>query len=475
MILLPLILLALLAAVHVWGAAILGQHFSAPALLTIHHVLMVTTLIVATLLLDGFIRHFYWHRYWRRRRGRETPALIKDLLTVALVLLGASLGLWWQVGMSFTGLITASGATAIILGIALQTVIQDLFSGLSINLDGSYALGDWLTIYSDQLQEPVYGRVTAMTWRSTFLSLEDGRRLMVPNHLVTANPVLNHSRPREAKRYRVEIMADNRVPVARMMEMLLGEAMKTVREHGMAANPPPYVHVDRTAPDAIFYHVCFYAWPDILTPSHARSRMLIGQLRAIQHNTVPMPVTQIEMTAAPDISSKLDGEDVLRGLHHVDLFADTLDVEEMSALAAHCRVRDFPPGAGLMQQGDEASSMLILLAGAARVTVHGASGTEEEVAVLAGGDFVGEMSLLTGAPRSATVTALTALRALEVKKDDIAPLLQKNPGVLHKFSEALAVRQEGLAAAAKRTVPLSAGAAGLLARMRGFFLHPVRH
>jgi len=117
--------------------------------------------------------------------------LIQDILTIALMLLGLSVGLWWEEGFSFTGFITASGATAIILGIALQAVIQDLFSGLAINLDGSYALGDWLTIYSDQMDGPVYGRVTHMTWRSTFLTLDDGRRLMVPVEDIRIVPVNN--------------------------------------------------------------------------------------------------------------------------------------------------------------------------------------------------------------------------------------------------------------------------------------------
>ena len=52
----------------------------------------------AGFVVDGLIRYFYWHRYWRRRRNRETPALIRDILTVAIVLLGLSLGLWWQEG-----------------------------------------------------------------------------------------------------------------------------------------------------------------------------------------------------------------------------------------------------------------------------------------------------------------------------------------------------------------------------------------
>ena len=469
MIFLPLFLLGLLFAARFWGGGILAQHFSAPAILPINHGLMLAAAIVAACLVDGFVRVFYWHRYWRLSRGRETPALIKDLLTIALVLLGASLGLWWQEGISFTGLITASGATAIILGIALQTVIQDLFSGLSINLDGSYALGDWLTVYSEQLHEPAYGRVTAMTWRSTFLTLEDGRRMMVPNHLVTANPVLNHSRPREAKRHFVELSTDHRVPTDGTMAMMLGEAMKVVRQPGMAIVPPPFVQIERTSSDAVFYHVYFYAWPDALWPSEAHSRMFAAMLRVLQHNAVPMAVTQIEVAPTPDTSHLPDIESISRGLRHVQLFAESLDDEELATLAAQCAVTDFQAGAVLMRQGDAASSMFVLMVGGARVMVHAASGAEEEVAVLASGDFVGEMSLLTGTPRNASVTALTRLRALEVRNDAIALLLQKNPGLLQSFSRVLAERQEGLTAAASRVAPAVASAETLLARMRSFF------
>jgi CRP-like cAMP-binding protein len=297
---------------------------------------------------------------------------------------------------------------------------------------------------------------------------------MVPNHLATANPVLNHSRPHTAKRHHVEISTDNRVPAHRTMEMLLGEAMKVVREPGMASTPEPFVRIDRTSADAVFFRVCFYAWPDMLLPSQAHSRMLAALLRTLQHNTVPMPVTQIEVAPPPDLSSAV-GEDAIRaGMAHVQLFADTLSEEELSVLSKACGVTHFRHGAVLMEQGDQASSMFIILTGAACVRVHSSGGAQEEVAVLAGGDFVGEMSLLTGAQRSATVTALTALRTLEVKKHDIELLLEKNPGLLQSFSQILATRQAGLAAAANRPAPTSVNATNLLARMREFFQHTLR-
>jgi small-conductance mechanosensitive channel/CRP-like cAMP-binding protein len=469
MIFTPLLLLMVLVAARLWGGDLLAAHFSPAMIGSIHRALVIMAVVAAALFIDGLIRFFYWHRYWRRRRGRETPALIRDLLTVALLLLALSIGLWWQEGLSFTGLITASGATAVILGIALQTVIQDLFSGLSVNLEGSYALGDWLTVYADHLPEPAYGRVTGITWRSTFLTLVDGRRLMVPNHIATANPVLNHSRPREPKRHEIEVCVDIRVPCRRVTDMLLGEAMKTVRRPGFSRAPEPKIQIDRISGDAIFYHVHFYADPAQLTPNDARSVMYGAVLEVLQQNAVAMPVTQIEMAQPPDLSFVFGERETLEGLRHAELLAGSLNEEQMAFLVSRCRATVFAKDTILMQQGDAASSMFILLEGAARVTVQSGGGAAQEVAVLATGDIVGEMSLMTGAPRSATVAALTAMRALEVTKDAIAELVQQSPGLFQSFSRILARRQEELNAVANRTVESAPTANALLARMRAFF------
>ena len=388
--------------------------------------LVVAAVVAGTLLIDGLIRHFYWLRYLQRRLNRETPALIQDLLTIALVLFGLSIGLYWQEGFSFTGFFTASGALAIVLGIALQTVIQDLFSGLSINLDGSYSLGDWLTIYTDQMPEPVYGRVTHITWRSTFLALDDGRRLMVPNHIVTANPVMNHSRPADAKRLSVEVSVDSRMPADRVVDMLLGEAFKAARRPGLARTPEPSVIMTKlTAGRDVLRGALLLSFPDQIEPSVAKSIVLGALQDVIIQNRMPGPVTQIELTQPPDLELALGEAEIRGALHHASLFAHVLNEEQSRELAGLSRPVDFPRGANLMVQGETAASMFIILEGAARVSVLGQNNDPREVAVLATGDVVGEMSLMTGAPRNATVTALTRVRVLEITKDPIEALLQE--------------------------------------------------
>ncbi|MGE0667839.1 MAG: cyclic nucleotide-binding domain-containing protein [Sphingomonadales bacterium] len=460
--------IAVLLAVRLWGGEMLGEYFSPKTTRDILSGVTVALVVASTLFLDGLIRHFYWHRYWRRRRGRETPALIRDILTISLLLLGLSIGLWWQEGLSFTGLITASGATAVILGIALQTVIQDMFSGLSINMDGSYALGDWLTVFSEEMPEPVYGCVTGLTWRSTFLMLEDGRRLMVPNHMMTSNPVLNHSRPADAKRYQVEVCVDNRVACDRAADVLLGEAMKATRAAGLTSSPEPTVVIDRFDDDAIYFQVRFYAYPSRIAPTEARSIMYFAMINVLQRLEIPLPVEQVELSPVPELAYNMGPDSIPEGLRHASLFADVLDDEQILLLATRCAVSEFRKGAVLMEQGAAASSMFIILEGAARVTLALPGGVPQELAVLSGGDVVGEMSLMTGAPRSATVTAATRMRALEITKESIEELLQRSPELLQSFSELLARRQQEQTDLANRAV-FNSVQKDMMARMKAFF------
>ncbi|MEI9991925.1 MAG: mechanosensitive ion channel family protein [Rhizomicrobium sp.] len=461
--------LVVLLAARIWGPMALGGAVTAEVADEIARGLSVAIVVGATLLADALIRRFYWVRYLQRRLNRETPALIQDILTVALVLLGLSLGLWWEEGFSFTGFVTASGATAVVLGIALQTTIQDLFSGLAINLDGSYSLGDWLTIYSDQIPEPIYGRVTHMTWRSTFLALDDGRRVMVPNHIATNNAVMNHSRPADAKRLSVEVAIDNRMPSDRVIDMLLGEAFKAVRRPGLARTPEPSVILTKLTSDGLYYEVRFYFFPDQIEPGAAKSVVIAALQDVIIQNRMPQPVTQIELVKEPVIDLVLDQNEKRAALEHASLFSRVLDEEQSHELAHLSRPAEFARGANLMVQGDSASSMFIILEGAARVSVLGQNNDPREVAVLATGDVVGEMSLMTGAPRNATVTALTRLRALEITKDPIEALLRKSPNLLERFSHVLARREQERAAIAQKTIQVAAVERDLMARMKTFF------
>jgi len=405
------------------------------------HTLGVALVAAITLFIDRLIRHFYWDGYLRRKRNQETPALIEDIVTVLLFVTGISIGLYFEAGMSFAGIITAGGATAIVVGIALQNVIQDLFGGLSINFDGSYGIGDWLTIYSDQFPDSKFGRVSGINWRTTFLRLEDGRRLMVPNRIVTANPVLNHSKPVGPKRVSIELVLDMRFPADRAMSILLGEAFKGVRQPKLLRSPEPSVLITKLGQDAANYEVRFYIDPEEIEPAVAQSLMTEHIHGALLRHRLPSPAAQVELTQPPSGLREYGEEEVRDALSGVELFQDALSDGQIAALGAHCKVMDFARGQTFIRQGETTASMFIILEGAARVSVALPDSQSTDVAVLGAGEVVGEMSLMTGAPRTATVSAITPLRALEITKPPIEGLLKASPELLERFGRVLARRQ----------------------------------
>jgi small-conductance mechanosensitive channel/CRP-like cAMP-binding protein len=452
------------------GHDLIAQYVPAAYAGTTLHTLVILLILASSLLFDRLLRRFYWIGYLEKRRKRETPALVQDIVTIIVLLGGLALGLALEAGLSLTGIATASGAVAFVLGIALQPVIQDLFSGLSINFDGSYALGDWLTIYSDQLKEPIYGKVTGINWRTTFLTLEEGTRLMVPNRMVSTNPVMNHSRPASAKRLAVEVQVDVRIPVERVMDMLLGEAFKAVRNPGLARTPPPQVVVTEITSDAIGYEVRFYCFPDQISPGNARSVVLRAIHDVIQQNELPMPVTQVELTKAPNVEFVLGENEIANALRDVKLFARVLNEEQTRELAKNCKPVELQPGEVMMRKGEAASAMFIILEGAASVSLDDKGDEAHEIAISATGDVVGEMSLMTGQPRSATVTALTRMRIVEITTAAISELMKSSPELLQRFSHVLAKRQQENDAHANRIRDAKQVEKDLIATMKEIFL-----
>jgi small-conductance mechanosensitive channel/CRP-like cAMP-binding protein len=465
---LALFAVVVLLALRIWGLGEIAAHVPAAYLDDVIAGIGVALAIAGAFLADRTLRSLYWNGYLRRKRKQDTPALVKDMMSVALVALGVSIGLFFEAGVSFAALLAASGATAIVLGIALQTVIQDLFSGLSINFDGSYAIGDWLTIYSDQFPQPVYGCVAGITWRTTFLRLDDGGSLMIPNRLVMSNPVLNHSRPRAPKRLAVKLVVDNRFPSERIISILLGEAFRAVRRKGLLPHPEPDVLIGHIGADEITYEIRFYFDPDQIVPDRAMSLMSAALHDSMLRHRLPMPVAQVELTPAPG-NFAYGEKEVKDALSCVAIFAGVLDGGQIAALAAASKTHVFPPDTIFIRQGEQAASMFVILEGGARIWSAGSDGESREVTVLASGDIVGEMSLMTGAARTATVTSISRLRVLEVTKEAIEPLLRGSPELLERFSHILAERQLALNRLAEHALHKDTVQADVLARMKLFF------
>jgi len=133
--------------------------------------------------------------------------------------------------------------------------------------------------------------------------------------------------------------------------------------------------------------------------------------------------------------------DTYEVLATVPLFAEVLDERQLAGLAARCHLAAFPAGSILMAEGDFGTSMFVIAEGVVEVTVAGKRGEPHEVAELGPGEIVGEMSLMTGARRNATATALGDVVAAEITKVALEAILARAPDLIDSFGAVLVRRQ----------------------------------
>jgi CRP-like cAMP-binding protein len=298
---------------------------------------------------------------------------------------------------------------------------------------------------------------------------------MIPNHMATANAVTNHCSPPGPKRLSFNIPIDYRVPAPRAHALLTGEAFKAVWKHPkLARSPEPSVVIERLTSDATVFEIRFYADPELIEPDEAITVVGTAVHDAVIRNDMPTPVTQIEINPIPTAEILLGTSEGRKALKMVPLFAAVLSEKQFDTLNEDCRLIDLPMGKPFIKQGDSAASMYVLLEGAAAVSVTNPRGEEHEVALLAAGDFVGEMSLMTGAPRTASVTPLTQLRVLEITKEAMEDLLRDSPELLEHFSRVMAQRQFELQDIASRQADIETAQVDLLTRMTAFFARVFR-
>src|SRR5581483_12418647 len=121
---------------------------------------------------------------------------------------------------------------------------------------------------------------------------------------------------------------------------------------------------------------------------------------------------------------------------------EALTAAQIDALAEQARVVPYPAGAAVVRQGDAGDSMFVVAAGRVEVSVHaGPGGPEQRLATIGPGEYFGEMSLLTGAPRSATIRTAEETRLVVLHQSAVRPLVLADPMVAERLSKTLARRQ----------------------------------
>jgi small-conductance mechanosensitive channel/CRP-like cAMP-binding protein len=390
------------------------------------------------------------------------PKLLSDLIGAALFITAGVVVTQLVFELPATGLIATSSVLIAVLGFALRNTLGDIFSGIALGMESPYAIGDWI-----EATEGCAGRVTGISWRSTRLVTRDGVALVVPNSLIAGHRIAVYGSGAQG-RYRAQLVVpvDATVPAARARRLLLAATMEAGREQPGFA--PDVVLVDvaqGVASYALRFHVPDYGaemrWRDAVAGAaqaalqragleFARPGREVGAGRAWQPPAPPSPALL---------------------LGSIDLFRPFTQ-EEREGLAAAMAPVTLAPGEAVMRRGEQGDSLFLLAEGVLEVRIAHPDGAEVAVDRLHPGAVFGEMSLLTGQPRSATILALTDALAFRLTREAVEPVLRARPAVLEGLTAIMAARQARnrvLPGATGRAVPAAPTREDILARLKAFF------
>jgi len=379
------------------------------------------------------IEQFVWIPL-EKRTGRKLPDLVRRFLGFLVYTLTIFFVIAFVFDQKITSLLATSGVLAMIIGLAIQINISNIFSGIVINLERPFRIGDFVKI--GDFDE---GLVTDITWRTTRIESRSGSMLCIPNSRAAESVINNFSYPDDRYFFSNEVHVDAKHPPEKVQKVLL-DAVLSVNEE-IDLSWPPRVMFREVNEWAAVYKVIWLARDyqrKFLAHEAVEKRIWKHLQRAGIRNAVQRQ--EVYNFKGEDERGESIAEQSQSLLDEVDIFQPFSDQDKLY-LSKEMRKRDKKEGEWIVKKGGKGDSMFIIIEGAVVIETETALGMRVEVARLGAGDFFGEMALMTGEVRTADVRALSATTFYEIEKQSIAPLLVRNPQIMRTLSNILYQRK----------------------------------
>ena len=403
----------------------------------------------------------------------KPPRILRDLL-LALTYIVAAIAVLSH-DTDLTGIVATSAVLTAVIGLSFQDTLGNMMGGMALQLERAFGVGDWIKVDGQE------GIVKEVRWRHTAIETRNWDTIVIPNSALMKSQVTVLGRragqPRQHRQW-VYFNIDFRYSPTQVIETV-ETALRAEPIDSVAAQPPPNCVLMDFKESYCSYAVRYWLTDlavDDPTNSVVRTRIYFALNRA--NIPLSIPAHSLFLTEEDESRAvrKHDEEIETRSaaLKQVELF-QSLTNDERRALAARLRIAPFVRGEAMTRQGAEAHWLYLITRGDAEVRVSVDGRLSETIASLHAGDFFGEMGMMTGAPRSATVIALGDVECYRVDKDAFHDILRSRPQIAEDISEVLARRTAELDAArenlneeAKRA-RMRDHQGDLLRRIRNFF------
>lgn len=422
-------------------------------------------LILGTIVGLAVFHRLFWEMWFERHQRSKAPKFLSQVVGLIVFIAAVLVTLGGIYDISIQGAVLGSTVVVGIIGFAMQDLLGNIIAGIGIEIGKPFRVGDWLIVDNKRVE------VMEVNWRSTRCRDNDHVYYDIPNRHIVGTTIINLTYPDRVHGIRIQVGFEYKVPPNQVKDCLKHAALTAA---GVLATPEPRVFLRDFGESAIIYEIRFWMEDESrFNPICDAVRTNIWYEAQRAGLRIPFPIRTLQIER-----SKQEPTDAL-AIAHTSLrrqpFLQLLAPSQLDRLLADARLLRFGRGENIIEQGDEGRSMFILVHGQAEVFVK-VGAAEKHVATLRDGDYCGEMSLLTGEARNATVQARTDCEMWEIGKDTLGEILAENQELLEKLSDILARRKmevdgiiESSMSEQEKTQTAARYKEGFLQRLYGFF------
>ncbi len=418
-----LLLIVLTAGIAVLSSGLFKRFFYSPRLMFLLWLLFWFFLLVLAV---KILAYFVFDFLVLKKQGIRYPKLVKDVAVFVLYIVGILLILNYYLNIKPTAIWASSAVLTVVIGFALQDILGNLFSGIVLNFEDSFKLGDWVRIGDHE------GGVEQFGWRSFKIRTIDQELIVIPNQTASKAEVLIYGAGRQPVALKIKIGTGYQDSPDRVGAVIL-KALETMDD--VCRDPQAVVQFKDFGDYALIYEIKFwindYSRHNIVA-SEVRRRIWYAFKR--QHIEIPYPVRDVyRKQEKPEALSRLVLAETLR---RNDVLREIEDAkfQELLADAEH---KIFGGGETIIREGDEGDYFYHIHSGAVNVLKDA-----QVIARLGAGDFFGEISLVTGEKISATIVADQESGIILVSSARFKQVIDMNEKMALKLSAVITQRQE---------------------------------
>jgi small-conductance mechanosensitive channel/CRP-like cAMP-binding protein len=379
----------------------------------------------------------------------EIANIVHDIALGAAYIL-AFIGMLHRSGVQLSGIIATSAVVTVVLGLSLQATLGNVLGGIALQLDDSIHVGDWLQLPSGQ-----QGKVKAIRWRHTVVETRNWDTVIVPNaSLLNENILILGEREDQPTQHRMWVYfnVDFRYSPEEVINVV-EDGLQSTPISGVAAFPPPNVicfDFARQGGESFANYAVRYWLTDLAQDDPTSSAVRVRVYVALRRANIPLALPGTAVFVSHDDPEHRERKQAREMAHRVAALEQiemlsSLSSDERVQLATFMRHAPFGRGEVITRQHATAHWLYVLTKGEVDVKVRAENGAEKLVTRMSAPNVFGEMGVVTGEPRTASVIAASEVECYRLDKEAFQRVLKQRPQIAESVSNVMARRRVELA------------------------------